>query len=552
MDYLTNCIQDGLSCIATMRPLFAAGAQETFVMICICIFGTVCMLAVPLAIGLPLIDAWSRAKRETEILQLLHDSASQDFTVHDEHFGEDQESAIALDRSTRRFLLWQKQTGRVRIYPLEAIRAIEYCEPQSVRKGIAYTPVLGSKKEKTHQLRLEIADVNNPYVLIHFGWFSGREDPTRAAKVKALAWKALLEAENTAHQLRSWTDTTGKCIILARLIECKDGLVLLRKQDDEQVAIPREKLSEADRALLHPSMHVRSGEDVARSGRPTAEHPSGSYRPSGKCDWWKLLTVALPLSLLAACVLAFVLHLAFIYSVGLFIIPILAGVLLGWLASGLFRWAHCRNPLAAGGFAILLATVMYVGMLHCQHVAVVGPSVLTRIDLLPGFLEQYMQEKPGARNPQKPAPKARQQKEDAGTAIIFGLCGLGWLGAAYCCGMVLVGGARRAYCETCSRWMLIKKAAAGPGVAAEVAAAIQYERIASLPDRREEKCFLASSNFEVEYCSDKSSRIDFCAIYLTATERRGKGTATVARQIPLSPTELDELSKKLRFNWEVK
>ena len=37
---------------------------------------------------------------------------------------------------------------------------------------------------------------------------------------------------------------------------------------------------------------------------------------------------------------------------------------------------------------------MYVGMLHCQHVAVVGPSVLTRIDLLPEFicnLEQHMQ-----------------------------------------------------------------------------------------------------------------------------------------------------------------
>ena len=49
---------------------------------------------------------------------------------------------------------------------------------------------------------------------------------------------------------------------------------------------------------------------------------------------------------------------------------------------------------------------MYVGMLHCQHVAVVGPSVLTRIDLLPEFicnLEEHMQEKPGAGNPRKPA-----------------------------------------------------------------------------------------------------------------------------------------------------
>ena len=81
-------------------------------------------------------------------------------------------------------------------------------------------------------------------------------------------------------------------------------------------------------------------------------------------------------------------------------------------------------------------------------------------------------------------------------------CGLGWLGAALVCRTVLVGGARRAYCETCSRWMLSRKATAGSGVAAEVTAAIEYQRIASLPDRREEKCFLAS-NFEVECCPGK-------------------------------------------------
>ena len=122
------------------------GPSRDIVMICICIFGVACMLAVPLVIGLPLIDARLRAKRQDEILQLLHDSAPEDFTVHDEQFGEDQESAIALDRSTRRFLLWQKQTSRVRVYRLEAIRAVEYCEPLSVRKDIANIPIFGYKK----------------------------------------------------------------------------------------------------------------------------------------------------------------------------------------------------------------------------------------------------------------------------------------------------------------------------------------------------------------------------------------------------------------------
>ena len=62
---------------------------------------------------------------------------------------------------------------------------------------------------------------------------------------------------------------------------------------------------------------------------PAREHPSGSYCPSGKCDWWRLLTVALPLSLLAACVLAFVLHLAFIYSLARSLYLYLPGDCLG-------------------------------------------------------------------------------------------------------------------------------------------------------------------------------------------------------------------------------
>ena len=113
----------------------------------------------------------------------------------------------------------------------------------------------------------------------------------------------------------------------------------------------------------------------------------GGYRPSGKCNWFKLLTVALPLSLLGACVLAFVLAKVFIWGWYYFVImPMVAGLLLGVQAMRLFRFAHCRNPYVAGGFGVLLASVMFLGYYHCDFVITVGPRVMTRVDFLPEFI----------------------------------------------------------------------------------------------------------------------------------------------------------------------
>lgn len=103
---------------------------------------------------------------------------------------------------------------------------------------------------------------------------------------------------------------------------------------------------------------------------------TGGYRPSGKCDWSKLLTVALPLTLLGAGVLAFVLRMVFVWGFYWFVVvPMLAGLLLGLEAVRLFRFAHCRNPRVAAGFGVLLASVMYLGYYHCDFVTSVGPRV---------------------------------------------------------------------------------------------------------------------------------------------------------------------------------
>ena len=64
--------------------------------------------------------------------------------------------------------------------------------------------------------------------------------------------------------------------------------------------------------------------------------PSG-YRPGGKCDWLKLLTIAMPLSVLAAFVLAVVITPVFVTGICAIIGPVIAGAVLGCVAERLFR-----------------------------------------------------------------------------------------------------------------------------------------------------------------------------------------------------------------------
>ncbi|MGA2257530.1 MAG: SUMF1/EgtB/PvdO family nonheme iron enzyme [Thermoguttaceae bacterium] len=56
--------------------------------------------------------------------------------------------------------------------------------------------------------------------------------------------------EPSTHQLRTWTDSTGKYTIQAEFVDSKDGKVRLKKQDGKEVTIPVEKLSDADREFV--------------------------------------------------------------------------------------------------------------------------------------------------------------------------------------------------------------------------------------------------------------------------------------------------------------
>ena len=63
--------------------------------------------------------------------------------------------------------------------------------------------------------------------------------------------------------LRTWTDATGKHRVEAELIDLSDGVVRLRKEDEQVIEVPVEKLSPADRRFLEEKS---AGEELPRDG----------------------------------------------------------------------------------------------------------------------------------------------------------------------------------------------------------------------------------------------------------------------------------------------
>jgi hypothetical protein len=73
------------------------------------------------------------------------------------------------------------------------------------------------------------------------------------------AWIVIVAVSATANA-RAWTDSTGKYTLDAELVTFNDRTVVLKRADHEMVAIPLEKLSEADREYLQ----TKEAGDAAR------------------------------------------------------------------------------------------------------------------------------------------------------------------------------------------------------------------------------------------------------------------------------------------------
>jgi hypothetical protein len=191
---------------------------------------------------------------------------------------------------------------------------------------------------------------------------------------------------------------------------------------------------------------------------------------------------------------------------------------------------------------------MFLGYYHCHFVSIRGPRVLSRIDILPAFINWRLHHDVirsthdiGNQN----------QKLEPNVYMNWIFFGLDWAMAAAACVGVAFEGARRAYCETCSRWMLKKKAIVASGATRKVIAAISAKQIAALPVLPSVKTKRGTvvARFELEYCPGNTDQADICPIYLTAREVApgNNKSVTVAQQIPLTVEELAELSQKLSF-----
>ena len=80
-------------------------------------------------------------------------------------------------------------------------------------------------------------------------WGSSTYDMTREDLI--IAEKVLDELMSTMPVEREWSDASGKFKITATYVDSKQGFVLLRKPNGEQVSVPISKLSLTDRKIIY-------------------------------------------------------------------------------------------------------------------------------------------------------------------------------------------------------------------------------------------------------------------------------------------------------------
>lgn len=115
------------------------------------------------------------------------------------------------------------------------------------------------------------------------------------------------------------------------------------------------------------------------------------YRPSGRVNWALFLPGA-ALTLGTAALMA--LALAYLGTRGWHIIlfaPLLLVAPAAFALYGAVRVGHCRNPLLAGLLGVVVGLIVGVGHYHAELVIRTGPVALSRVDLLPEWINFQMQ-----------------------------------------------------------------------------------------------------------------------------------------------------------------
>jgi hypothetical protein len=264
------------------------------------------------------------------------------------------------------------------------------------------------------------------------------------------------------------------------------------------------------------------------------------YRQSGKCDWFKLFTVALPLGILAA--IAFALLMAKLLARGFYVVlltPALSAMILAWLTGCLLRFSHCRNARLAAVLCGSLCFVMYAAYFQSRLVLAGGLPIATRIDLLPAWIAHC------ARDDVVKDQKGQITRSESRNWFMYG----GDLIVAVLLGGRLAFGRNLCpYCEACSRWMVRKKAKVALGVAQMVAVAVASKQINQLPAAIAKGSLNKGSDLiEVECCPSTAEGAEICPIYFSAAAWEGREWHYFAQHVLLDPDELGELARRVFY-----
>lgn len=81
-------------------------------------------------------------------------------------------------------------------------------------------------------------------------WQLGGDPQVTVGEDKPEEEKPKPDVPETRNMLRTWTDATGKFKVQAILIAVSDGKVELKREDDSTIAVPIDKLSDADQEFL--------------------------------------------------------------------------------------------------------------------------------------------------------------------------------------------------------------------------------------------------------------------------------------------------------------
>jgi hypothetical protein len=276
------------------------------------------------------------------------------------------------------------------------------------------------------------------------------------------------------------------------------------------------------------------------------QQPSrAQYRNTGGVDWARFS----PLFLLALVVcggLAWFMN--WLYEMGeyyVLILPMLAGAGVGGMVYLAVRAGHCRSRKVAVFCGLLAGAALYLGYFHAGMVSAFGTHFMTRVDLLPRYIQLRMAidevhdantdlvkaRREGTKS--KSTQPNSDDSEDAPTPIRRGVSGKtieNWLLFCTEFAFVLMAATafgfvqtKRIYCERCRDWMQQDVVAFLGGTGPELAAVFHAGHYQNILEARVVPILqgMPYAAAAVDYCASAVSGNSSCPAYFSIKEIKG-------------------------------